>query len=233
MSISDRLQVLETGGFDPNRIRMLVYGESGVGKTVFSASWPDVLFLDAEDGMASVRNPVTRIEIDEWGDVFDVFEWLATAEHNFKTVVLDSLNELQKLALRYTVRAFPTIHRSYDSLPSQSDYGKMLDDFDKFVRAFKSLPMNVVYIAQVQSRQFDTDLVMPQLVGKNSARDVCRMMDVVGYLYKVPGDESQQLRAMAFDAVDFVTKDRAGFLPAVVENPTYDTLYKYWSRKKR
>jgi hypothetical protein len=225
---SEKFEMYE-GVFDPEKVKFLVYGESGVGKTVFASTWPNPVYLDIDKGMSSITREVFRINIDTWEDLADSVEFLQNETHPFKTIVLDSLNELQYLSMRSVVSKFPTIHRSYDSLPSISDYGKMLDDVDKMVRWIKSIPLNVVMIAQVAERKYETDPVQPQLIGKATARNQSRMMDIVGYLDKRDSQEGAKTRVMVFDAVNYVTKDRSGHLPQQVENPTYQQLLGFWS----
>lgn len=227
---ADKIEI-KSGGFEADRIKFLVYGESGVGKTIFASTWPNPVFLDIDKGMASIKKQIYRFSIDSWEDLCEAVELLSNERHPFKTIVVDSLNELQKLAMRNVVRTFTSIRRAYDNLPSQSDYGKMLDDYDKMIRFIRSLPFNIVYIGQVAPRTYETDPVQPQLTGKQSARDLCRMLDIVGYLdKKEPEGGGAKTRVMVFDAVNFVTKDRSGSLPSVVENPEYDILNKYWIR---
>jgi hypothetical protein len=222
----DKFKVHE-GKFDPEQVKFLVYGESGSGKTVFASSWPGAVFLDLDKGMASVKKQVHRVEINYWEDLTEAVDMLANEEHPFKTVVLDSLNELQHLTMRNVVKSFPGIRRSYDSLPAMSDYGKMLSDFDNMVRYIRSLALNVVLIAQVAPREYETDPVQPQFTGKATARNLSRMMDVVGFLDKREA-EGAKTRVMIFDAVNYVTKDRSGNLPQSVENPTYSKLLPFW-----
>jgi len=222
---------MHEGKFNPDEVKFLVYGESGVGKTVFASTWPDVCFLDIDKGMASVKRQVFRVEINYWEDLLTAIEWVVSGEHPFKTVVLDSLNELQYLTMRNVVSAFPSIKRPYNNLPSQSDYGKMLDEFEKNVRWLRSARMNVVLIAQVAPREYETDPVQPQLVGKASSRNLCRMMDIVGYLDKADGEgDGAKTRVLTFDATNYVTKDRSDKLPQRLEHPTYDVLRSYWDR---
>lgn len=219
------------GGFNKNEIKFLVYGESGVGKTVFSSTWPNPVFFDIDKGMASVKREVHRFPIDAWEDLVEAVELIANNKHPFQTLVVDSLNELQKLAMRNVIKTYPGIRRSYDNLASLSDYGKMLDDYDKMIRFIRSLPFNVVFIGQVAAREYETDPVQPQLTGKQSARDLCRMMDIVGYLDKADSEGGgAKTRIMTFDAVNFVTKDRSGVLPARVDNPTYKVLSGFWDK---
>jgi phage nucleotide-binding protein len=222
------IDFLTEGGFDPTRIRFLVYGESGIGKTRFASTFPKPFFFDIDDGMASVDIPVARRRIHDWDELVDTFEWISTAEHDFETVVVDSLNEAQVMALSNTVEAFPNIRRSYESLPSQSDYGKMLSDFDNMARHFKSLPAHVVFIAQVTDKEYEIDTVKPQMIGKHTSRNICRMMDIVTFLYR-DGDRL----AMSFAANDFVTKDRSGTLPPTVHTPSYKSLAEFWTPKSK
>jgi hypothetical protein len=118
------------------------------------------------------------------------------------------------------------------SLPSQSDYGKMLHDMIELTRKFINLPMRVVLLAQVNSRQFDTDTLQPQLIGKNTSRELCRKMDVIGYIYKGERDNpsfpGKKLSEISFDASEYVTKDRSYRLPAVLVDPNYDRISSFW-----
>lgn len=199
-------------GFSPERIRFLLYGESGVGKTVHASTWPKPLFLDADDGMASVRRQVDRISIRSWEEIFEVFAWLRDQrELVYQTIVVDTLNEIQRLILDFIVAHYPG-RRNYDTQPTLPDYGKMIDETINFVRFLRALPINLVIVTQVRDREFETDAVQPLLMGKRTAKDVCRMMDLVGFMFKTEDGK----RAIAFDAPAFVTKDRTGMLPAVV-----------------
>lgn len=222
-----QIETLMGGGFNPDRIRTLVYGESGVGKTRFFSTWPKPLFIDLDDGMASVTTQVDRIGVTDWADIEAIYQFLLEGEHGYKTIVIDSVNELQLLALRATVQNFPNVKRSYNSLAGQSDYGKMLADVDETIRWFKGLPIHLGLIAQVAPKEFDTDIVVPQLLGKQSARNYCRMMDVVGYMYR-----EEDKPTLAFNLAEFTSKDRSGALPPTITNPTYKRLARYWSTRK-
>lgn len=232
VKLTDNLSLVRhSGKFDPNRVRMLVYGESGSGKTRFAATWPACVFADADDGMASVDNPnVYRIPINSWDDLVQTYEYLKRPGHPFKTIVLDSLNELQKLALGSIIAEYTAIHRSYGDLPGLSDYGKLMDMFDKQMRDFKSLYMNVIFICQVAARDSDIEQIKPQLIGKNTAREMVRMVDEVAFLAKGEGGDKRS-RMMTFDSLDYVTKDRSGKLPTTITDPTHRKLYGFWTGK--
>jgi hypothetical protein len=192
--------------------------------------------------MSSITRKVSRIPVHgiskentAWDALERAIGFLENSSmHNFQTVILDSLNEMQTIAMEDTIRKFPNIRRPYNDLAGQSDYGKMLDDFDKAVRRLRALPLNVVFICQVAPQQYETDVIQPQLVGKHTSRNIARMMDIVGYLYKQEGGEGDQQkkdRVMVFDAVNHVTKDRSDLLPFKITNPTFSELYAYWQKQ--
>lgn len=220
------------GGFDTNRIRGMFYGESGTGKTVFASTWPNPVFLNADDGLASVRLPVADIPISDWNTLYEVTEYLVEGNHPYQTIVVDSLNEIQHLCMQHILHNFPMVKRSYNSLPGVSDYGMMLKDVDDWVRLLKSLPLNVVFLTQVQPRQFDTDPVQPQLIGKNTASNISRMMDLIGYIFTEEGDDSEPKRYIAFNLPNYVTKDRSGALPPVFKiqhrDKAFEELCSFW-----
>lgn len=77
-------------------IRVLVYGIEGVGKSTFAAGAPSPIFLGAEDGTSELD--VARFpEPKSWTDALDAIGELTTSEHEFKTLVVDTLDWLEPI----------------------------------------------------------------------------------------------------------------------------------------
>jgi hypothetical protein len=73
-----------------------VYGDHKVGKSTFGASCPKPVFIQTEDGLESLgvdAFPLCRT----FGDVMKQMDHLITQPHEFKTLVLDSLDWCEKL----------------------------------------------------------------------------------------------------------------------------------------
>ena len=76
--------------------RIVVYGQEGVGKSTFGASSPDPIFIQTEDGLGEIdccKFPLAQ----NVGDVLDSLTALRDEDHNFRTVVVDSLDWLERL----------------------------------------------------------------------------------------------------------------------------------------
>lgn len=221
-----------------DEIRFWVYGDSGVGKTRFAATWPDPLFLLADQGgLMSVERNVAHIDVTSWADLQDAWRYLKEGKHSHKTLVLDTLNEIQYLAMQNTLTQYPEIKRSYKSLPGKSDYGKALYDFELMVRSLLKFPMHVVLISQLKKKEFETDPILPQLTGKNTATNLAKLMSVIGFMYRTPVSLAEGgtrvLPIVGFNEVEHQSKDRTGLLPDVLIEPTYAKCFDYWKHMSK
>jgi hypothetical protein len=78
--------------------RILLYGQPGIGKTCWAADAPEPVFVLTEDGLLSVDPTPPHFPVaTTWNEVMDNLYSLLTEEHSFKTVVVDTLSELEVL----------------------------------------------------------------------------------------------------------------------------------------
>jgi len=88
-----------TSGVTAQPLRVVIYGPGGIGKSTFGAQAPGAIFLGPEDGSALLD--VSRFpQPESWHDVLDAVRELTTAEHSFKTLVIDSADWLEPLCWR-------------------------------------------------------------------------------------------------------------------------------------
>lgn len=87
-----------------------IFGEGGMGKTTLAAMFPKPVFIRTEDGTASLQGnenvalfPIARSS----QDVLDGIEALATQDHDFKTLVIDSVTQLATMIEAEIVAADP------------------------------------------------------------------------------------------------------------------------------
>jgi len=163
--------------------KVVLYGPPGSGKTTMGATFPSVLFLSAESGLLSVRDKAIDVwTVNEWEDMEEAYSFLRKGDHQYKSVVIDSLTEVQKKLHEYIVRKFPAKRRDYEDLMSQADWGYAIDRLRKMCRAFRDLPMNVVFIALDQTdTSEDASVTKPALSGKTMAVELLGWVDAAIY----------------------------------------------------
>lgn len=87
-----------------------IFGEAGLGKTSLAAMFPKPVFIRTEDGTTSLagNDEVKLFPLATSSqDVLDAIEALATEDHGFKTVVLDSITQLATMIEAEIVAADP------------------------------------------------------------------------------------------------------------------------------
>ena len=83
-------------GKKPAPRRLMVYGVQGVGKSLFAANAPRPIFIQTEDGLGEIacdKFPITTSLADAIGALSELY----TEEHPYQTVVIDSLDWLERL----------------------------------------------------------------------------------------------------------------------------------------
>ncbi len=111
-----RLDTIERGP-DIRPRRILLYGTHGIGKTTFAAMAESPVFIRTEDGLGALE--VDRFPLcTSWGDVLACLDSLIAGKHDYKTVVIDSLDWLERLILAETCR-----RRQVESI-EEIPYGK-------------------------------------------------------------------------------------------------------------
>jgi len=89
-------QVKITHGIVQAPRRILLYGQHGIGKSTWAASSPSPIFLDIENGINDLD--VARSEhLQDFGQLVDAISWLIQNPHEYKTVVIDTVDWLEHL----------------------------------------------------------------------------------------------------------------------------------------
>ena len=73
-----------------------LHGTAGIGKTTFAAQAPAPVFVRTEDGLGTIVADAFPLA-QSWADVLGALGALYTDEHDYKTVIIDSLSALEPL----------------------------------------------------------------------------------------------------------------------------------------
>lgn len=195
------------------------------------------MFVDIEGGVLTLREKFPNIEVvrvSTWRQIQEVYDALRKGEGGYKTVVLDSLTEIQKFSM-YTimqellVKGRPSGEAVDPDVPSMREWGKNIEQTRRLVRAFRDLPMNAIFTALATSEKDSKTGVMhtkPYLSGKLSG-EVAGFLDIVLYYYikAIEGKPSRLLLSTGTEQQ--IAKDRSDRLPLVILQPTMQDIYNY------
>jgi hypothetical protein len=222
-------------------LNILLYGQSGVGKTTLAGSadavpaMRPVLFVDIEGGTESLRHSypsVHTVRVKTWSEMQDLYNELYKGDHGYSTIVLDSLTEIQKFNMYSIMNSLQQQRPDLDpDIPGMREWGKNGEQIRKFVRGFRDLPLNTIFTALVKGDKDPRSGLIketPMLSGK-LAHEIPAFLDIVCYQYVKTigsGDDERLQRLLLTRATDtHVAKDRSGRLPQIIEDPTMQGLY--------
>lgn len=103
--------------------RLLAYGQHGVGKNTF-AHWAEKpIFINLEDGCNDIDCHSTEF-LRDGGAVVDSLSWLATNDHDYRTVVIDSADWFEQLVFKKIAQDFEK--QSYEEIEFGRGKGRVI-----------------------------------------------------------------------------------------------------------
>jgi hypothetical protein len=135
-------------------MRVVFYGRAGTGKTTIAASFPAPLLIDfrSEQGTDSVNDVkgLKVIQAEEWDDLEQLYWYLADAKHSFKTVIIDTVTQMQELAIKHILSTNKKNTEDAGNWGSMSKqmWGETASLLKSWIMNYRNLDLNCVFIAQ-------------------------------------------------------------------------------------
>jgi phage nucleotide-binding protein len=191
------IELKSTKGLHANGVKMLVYGQSGAGKTSLIPTLPSPVVLSAEGGLLSIADAdIPFIEISTMQDLKDAYQWITESPDakQFKSVALDSISEIAEVCLGG--------EKKIAKDPRQA-YGAMQDQMADIIRAFRDLPgKHVLMTAKLEKSQDEMGrmLYSPSMPGNKTGQALPYFFDMVFALRVEKDAEGNTQRALMTDS---------------------------------
>lgn len=140
----------------PSKPKILIYGKPGVGKTWTSLDFPSVYYIDTEGG-ADLAHYTAKLKAsggaylgpgdgsNDFTTVIDEIITLATTDHGFRTLVIDSYSKLFNTSIDIEYQRMQDAGRDMDKTFG-AEKKPAIAYTRRMVRWFERLDMNVILI---------------------------------------------------------------------------------------
>lgn len=132
-------------------VKVLVFADSGVGKTTLIGTAPKPLIISTERGLLSLKGMGIKVlTVESIEDMYDAYEYVTTDPEmeNYETICLDSITDLAETMLATGKK---------QTKDGRAAYGKLNDDIADLIRAFRDIDSHHVYFIGKMSRIEDAN----------------------------------------------------------------------------
>lgn len=198
----------------PTTIKMMVYGQAGMGKTTFALSAEKPLLLDFDNGVKRVNmshlDGVDIVQITSWQDVKMV---LQENLNDYRTIVVDTIGKMMDFIITFKCGL---------KQPRVQDWGGINAEFTWFTRALGALGKHIIFVAHRDTRKEGDDTVFVPALREKSYNSIVTELDLLGYL-EMKAENGRQVRTITFDPTsrndgkNTCNLDSVMYLPTIVD----------------
>ena len=194
----------------PSNVKMMIYGQAGMGKTTLALSAPKPLLLDFDGGVKRVNlahlDGVDIVQVSSWQDVQQVLQEDLSA---YKTIVVDTVGKMMDFIVAY---------KCGSRQPQIRDWGGINQEFAWLTRALSALNKNVVFVAHRDTRREGDDTVFIPALREKSYNSIVTDLDLLGYL-EMKNENGVQRRTVTFDPTSRNDGKNTCNLPGLMQVP--------------
>jgi phage nucleotide-binding protein len=212
------------------KIKCLIYGDSGAGKSFLAASAPKPLILLTEpNGQASIMhsNPsADLIHISNTRELGDILKSLSENPkqwEKYDSLIIDSLTEVQRLCK-------DDLTNKGRSPMKLQDWGKLADFMRRFMRALRQIPKHIVCLALLETQLEEgtgTRFLRPAFEGKKTSGEIAQFFNFVGFLYANQNkEEKRTYRYLMLEGNSQILCKPTFPLTGTVKEPNISSLFK-------
>lgn len=181
--------------FQP-KVKMLIYGQAGTGKTTLALSAPRPLVIDCDNGIHRVAYEHIKdtVQVRSYEDVLAV---LNEDLSDYDTIVIDTGGKLLDYMAEYIIARNPRMARGSNGQLTLQGYGERKGEFTALCKKVHMLNKHLVFVAHRQTQQEGDNYKYVPLFGGSNYDSLVTELDLVGYL-----EVNGKSRVITFDPTD-------------------------------
>ena len=161
---------------------ILFYGGAKAGKSTFCSQIDKALFFATEAGLNHLST--YQIPISNWEDLRTACSEVEKGDHDFTTVVIDTVDNAYRFCAEYVCKKFGIKHES--DLGYSKGYALVKNEFHRVLTKLSQLPTGLILVSHAQEREYDSRTgkytkITPSL-SEGARRIIIGMVDIIGFV---------------------------------------------------
>lgn len=197
----------------PSTVKMMIYGQAGMGKTTVALSAPKPLLLDFDNGVKRVNvshlEGVDIVPVENWEQIQTLLNQEYAELAPYSTIVVDTIGKMMDYIIGYCCGT---------RQPQIKDWGRINQEFTWFTRALSTLNKNIIFVAHRDTRKEGDETVFIPALREKSYNSIVTELDLLGYL-EMRNENGRQRRTITFDPTSRNDGKNTCNLPGIMEIP--------------
>ena len=131
---------------------ILLYGFPKCGKSSMSAQFPSAIFFECEPGLNHLE--VFKIPTYSWEDFLDACKQIASGDHQFKTIVIDTVDNAFKMCSEHVCSKHGIEYEG--DMPHGKGWGLVKNEWHRVLTRLASLPYGLILISHAMDKTIET-----------------------------------------------------------------------------
>jgi phage nucleotide-binding protein len=163
------------------KLKGLIYGQPGVGKTSLALSAPKPLLIDFDNGLRRVAKQyqTDSVQIQSYQDLLDIL----TKEDvsSYETIVIDTLGKMIDRIADWLAISNPKVKQA-DGQLSMKGWGNVKGEFQRLLKVLEGKNKSAIFIAHEKEEKVGDDVMKRPDVAGSSGKDIVKELDFMGYM---------------------------------------------------
>lgn len=197
----------------PRNVKVMIYGQAGMGKTTLALSAPKPVLFDFDNGVNRLNVNHTEsigiVQFNNWHEVHDLLTAQAGELAEFDTIVVDTVGKMMDAIIA---------QRCNGGQPRLQDWSYINNEFKWFTSAVTALGKHVIFVAHRDTRTDNDSVVFIPALREKSYNSIVTDLDLLGYV-EMKNENGRQVRSITFDPTNRNDGKNTCQLPGVMYIP--------------